>query len=847
MKKLFLTLTFALASLLATSAEWERPVYTGDYAEASETDTLYLLNVAERLFYTYGNDYNTHASVGLQGIPVRCLRVEPEVGEDEPPYAGPAIYQMRDFHPVKGSWYYAFLTNSTISGGSGETIHLYTDGAASQPDRYFSFEEAGEGTFRIYAAEVNVNFLHNDTLCTDYYLAVDPDYVDEYHDGQATGTGVVYASAAVLPNNVWAWVSQEDYADYQKEVARYEHAQELAALIEEGRELGVDVGAAEEAYANTALSYDEITAAIETLQATFLKYYEENVSPTEPIDLTRLIANPGFETGVEGWTNEAGIATFETGNWSAMLDGECMTGSKYLNLWNGSGAEGRIYTRLTGLPNGIYVVAMGAYSNGSGAQVFAGDYRVDMEIDTTNPYGRDYTITTLVTDGVLEFGYYCNHTEAFWSCLDNCRLSYYGSGEDAYLYWVEQCVNNAPDFSDARCQPELIQAYNQALEALQDADLDETIMSLVKDYIEALQAVNRNVAAYNALETLYDEASYTVDAIYIAYAEKARNYIAETVEPTLQDHQKGTEEVLAIRDYLQNLIREGLRTYDLFTQLTERVATLEDAMVRYERSCTQEAMEQAQALDDEMNRRITEEDFATNEQIEEYIQQVNEAIRQLAIPSGEASDDNPLDYSINILNAGFEEQISGWTIAGQLSDADTRNWDMDGELLSGTAYLNLWDAKPNGFIFQTLTDIPNGMWCVTANCFTNTENSTWLFAGQDNVLVEVGERPSSGTQEYEVWTEVTNNTLTLGILLYHPEEAAWSVIDNFTATCYGVDSAHQPTGSTCPGAEALLSDVSQMPSAGRQLSNDIYDLSGRRIAKPVRGFYLKGGRKYLAK
>ncbi|MBO4905909.1 MAG: hypothetical protein J5486_02590 [Bacteroidaceae bacterium] len=835
MKRSLLTFAFAALTLGAYADEWQQPAYTGGYAELSETDTAYLYSVSTHQFYTYGNDYGTHATIGAEGIPVRCLRVETD--ED---YEGPAIYQLRDYHPVKWAWYYAFLTNTTISGEAGDIIHLYTDGAATQPDRYFSFESAGEArTFRIHGAALNANYLHNDTAYADYYLAVNPDYIDDYHGSEQTGTGIVYASASELTDNVWAWVSQTDYAAYAAEIARYNHAQELRAMIEEAEDMGINVSEFYAAYANTSMSYDDITATINALEAAMLKYYEENVSPTNPIDLTRLIPNAGFEEGMDGWMNEAGISTFEQGSWSAMIDGTYMTGSRYLNLWNGSAIQGRIYTRLEGLPTGIYVITMAAYTNRDGAQVFAGDYRIDIEKNTENPYGRDYSVTTLVTDGVLEFGYYCDHDGDFWSCLDNCRLTYYGAGEDAYAYWIEQSLADAPSFDGERAQESLIFAYNDALEALRNADYDEGLLDIVKNYIDALTVVSRNVQAYNALEEAQAEAQNQVGMMGGNYDEQVGKYLSEVVDPALNECKLGTDEVLVIREQLLSLIREGMRVFDLISDLSVQMDALTTAMDKYQATCSAEAFIAAQALYEETAEKMFNETFEDNEEIEAYMQRIDAAIRELMIPVVDPTDDNPIEYTFLLQNPGFEDSTNNWQTYGALSDADTRSWDMDGTLLSGSAYLNLWDAQPNGFIAQTVTDLPNGICRVSASVFTNTANSTWLFAGEDNVLAEATERPSSGVQELEVYTRVTDGTLTLGIILYHPEEAAWSVIDNFTITCYGEDSQHEVTGSSCEGAEALITGI----RGGDDLTNynlqfeagAVYDLSGRRTNGLRRG------------
>lgn len=836
------TLLFAVLTALTVtaSAQREEPVFSGSTVAFTPNDTVYLLHVESNLFYGYGNDWDTHVTVAKEGIPV-TFQVVSAADED------PVVYQIRDYHPVKKNWYYAFFTTTT-DANEVSTYHWYTDGAAEQPDRYYSVEATENSTFRIFASDDKNEMMNHMGDMEDFYLTLDPDYVDAYHDGVTTGTGVVYASASLLPQNEWKAVSQEEYAVYMEQRRVFARAQELLALIEEGNELGVDTEAAQAAYEDLTLTYDQIDAAIAALMQLFTAYYEENVTPDNTIDMTRYVVNPSFENGLTGWTDEMGLSTFENGNWDAMIDGTVYTGSSYLNVWNGSGVTGRIYQKVTGLPNGVYGITIGAHSDAVGGFVFGGDFKtpVAQGYYSDEQKARDYTVVALVTDGTLDLGYRSEHEGSFWSTMDNVRLLYYGAGQDAYASWVEQSIAQAHDFTDAWCQPTLLETYNQALAALQDAELDENLMTYVKAYLEALNAVNRNVKIYESLQSYIN---WTVEvaednAFYPTYTPLLQRYVTETAQPVLDAHALSTEDVEAVIAEITRIINEGYRTLDLIVELTELNDYMKTCLETYATTSSEESRKVATTLAAEIDELIVSDEIENNEQILELEARIQAAIHELRVPVVEASDDNPVDYTVYLTNPGFEDGLTGWENAHNLSTFETKgNWGIDGTYLSGTAYLNLWHAAPQGaYVRQTVTGLPNGTYKLSAAAYANN-SSLFVFANGDNVAVPAY-NDISGVARYEVITKVTDGTLKFGVIL-HSDGDLWCTVDNFELTCYGANSQQEVSGDAfgAIAPDAILA-VSAQPS---QPNAQIFNLAGQRVKKTTTGLYIVGGRKIFVK
>ncbi len=856
MRKILLLSVLAFLTSTAMNAQRVAPRYEGETVPVTEGDTLYLLHTATNLFYTAGNDWGTHATLGTEGVMVVFQAT------DEPNDDSRTAYEISNYVPSKNAWYYSFMTTNDYDEGEVKTIHWYLDGSLDKPDHIFCLEPTEDNAFRIYAAETNAEVSHSGDYA-DYYMTLDP----EYYDGKnmvLTGTGIVYASAAKLPQNEWKAVAKADYLAYQEQCRIYAHAEELQALIAEAEELGIeDLDAARAAYANLDLSYDGISAAISDLMALFTKFYEENVTPDSPIDMTRYVVNPGFEGTLEGWTDGIGLNTFELGSWTGMIDGDAYTGSNYLNVWNSKGVAGNVSQVVEGLPNGVYGVTIGAHSDAEGGFIFAGGVKTAVlkgyVDEAAGKRGQNYTVVTLVTDGTLELGYHSEHEGEFWSTMDNIRLQYYGAGEDAYKTWVDKSVEQAPSFDGARCQAELITAYDTALKALQAAELDEHLMDYVNAFLAAINDVNENIQAYDQLEAAINTSTELLPDLFPTYATQAQTYIETVAQPALEAYKMGTAQVLAVIEALNGIVNEGEQTMPLFEQLMAQNTNLAARIEKYSTTASEDALTTARLLYSEVEDVIANAEtvITDNDQIRALLQRIADAIYNLSIPMGEASDDNPMDYTVYITNPGFEDGVNGWTnenasiatyeAAGSWADGvqEMAKFEEEGERDS-KYYLNLWDPAPNGYrVLQTITDLPNGTYTVSVTAYADAENAAFIFAGANNVLVEAADALPGNAKRYEVTTKVTDGTLTFGVVLY-AQGAVWSTFDDFALTCYGSNSVREESGDALAdfapvGVKGV--DAAQPAMADKR----IFNLAGQRMSKLQKGLYIINGQKVLVK
>ena len=221
----------------------------------------------------------------------------------------------------------------------------------------------------------------------------------------------------------------------------------------------------------------------------------------------------------------------------------------------------------------------------------------------------------------------------------------------------------------------------------------------------------------------------------------------------------------------------------------------------------------------------------------------------------------------------LEDGTTGWeNVNGDMDTFEAAgSWGDGVSAMSdhGSAYLNLWDSWPQAYrVEQTLTGLPNGTYTLSVTAYTNRAQTTVVFAGNDNVLVEAADNLPGNAHRYEVTTKVTDGTLTIGVMVYN-EGDVWCTFDDFTLTGYGANSTREVSGDATAG---ILPDGIETIDNGEwtmengQLTMDngaIYNLAGQQVgngqwtidnsqckihnSKLPRGIYIVNGKKVVVK
>ena len=140
------------------------------------------------------------------------------------------------------------------------------------------------------------------------------------------------------------------------------------------------------------------------------------------------------------------------------------------------------------------------------------------------------------------------------------------------------------------------------------------------------------------------------------------------------------------------------------------------------------------------------------------------------------------DMTPKIQNPDFANGSAGWTITAEGSKISTTA-KADGLIVGSQNHLQFWvgSGGVNGKLYQTLTDMPNGKYTLSAVVVPSFSGSVSLFAGEDksNVL--------SGTNKaYSVTGVATDGTLEIG-MEFATSGSSTIDIDDFTLTYSGAD------------------------------------------------------------
>ena len=569
MKQKLLFAALLMGSCLSASAQWSfpEPVTQGfSIAEgAVSTDTLYLYNTGAKAYFMEGNDWGTRASISTWGLKVYFQKFydAPEDSEEgtEAVWDG-KTYLIFDYSLAKNAWKNLFIDSETA---------LYVD-LGSQANYYFSVQDNGNGTFRIYGADKNPKF--NPTGYPNSFLGVE---MTTDFEGKTTVSDIINP---VLDPDVatpgtnefyidWAFVTKENYEAQQVKVAQYEAAMALGSAIERAEANNIDISAEKAVYNNTNSTKEELEAATVSVNTKIANNVENLYSPENPLDMDAdYVVNTTFDN-TEGWSTttgaqNTGTATNKTSE-KGRDDKYHFTGSFWEN-WNGSAFTGKLYKQMTQMPKGVYYLRMAAFANsGEGAFVYLN--KDSVEVTYGSP--ETYELFSLVegTDTV-EIGLNVVRGGNNWVGIDNVHLEYYGNQPSSFSYYFQQRQEIDLSSVGEFYQREAKEAYDEIVNGLLPTTPEEAVAAL-ETYSAAWAVFKANADAYQALADARNEARKAMDDGF--YTDELYDYELETVGDALEECTLSTEEINAITEKLLQLIDEALHTYTAGTELTSLI------------------------------------------------------------------------------------------------------------------------------------------------------------------------------------------------------------------------------------------------------------------------------------
>ncbi len=798
-KLFFLTaalLTCLSASAQSFTADWKKPVPTQFSNWEPETD-FYLYNVGAGGFYIAyqggtpndGRYWQTRSSVNdTIGAVVRFSHENPDPNFED--------YDLTEEDNV---WlflnYVPKFNEFRCSFSEGRYNSVWTDNNRDH-DRAWNVIVSTDGTLKL---QIDNGFAYSDYDYEGKYLGVlpsDPDGVLYLEDRDVIGDDALFY-------NTWRVLSPEQYESFiassKNDIKRAAAAASLRAAIEAAQKENptIDYSRQIAVYNNTSSSLEELQAAEESLLGSLIDILVQGASVTNPADLTQIIQNPTFDgMNYDGWKGDAFSAggdvdevaehfnknfdTYQTisglpaGVYEVRVNGFYRAGDSpsadYDAVRRGRPSNARLY--ITGGTLGEFNVpikhltekglteALGLPRGGMDTEVSLTTDEGTMWLPNTmvganayfhledNPTLYRSNIAGAISDGdVLRFG--VKKTTGIandWSIFDDFQLLYYGNSTDAYQVIIENVLNtNKLDLTADGVfygQPEY-EAYNEVLQALENAASPEEIISNLPQLEETRATLSASIDAYTA---------------YIEEVNKALLWL-DTFEGT------GTYLDL-ISEYLEGNPAQG---------------EFPNGNLRYIIPDYDDNNGAGKLSTEQINAEIT------------YLQELREKAIRGSLYDG-------TDLTDLIKNPGFElGGASGWLTDPQYNGGNVTNWH------GGTAPNFCAEAFNHNFdIYQVIEGLENGLYEVNVQAFYRTAANSAAFnaykykTGEETVLSEVYlndfSTPVKNVMEIQFAENLANNCWMNDDGFYTLDgmasaSAAFSLTDetqNFTQRVYGL-------------------------------------------------------------
>ncbi len=546
-------------------------------------EAMYLFNTGAKQFFLGANDWSTRASVGNKGYQVTITdngdgsvlfrdRVETQNNEIKCVFADP--------------W-----------APDGETLpagNVWVDNSGA-PNRFWALTNIGDDIYRFSVSSVNPD-------CNDANTVLGLKKSDP------TDTRLYWNLAPEDAIADWYFVKIEDYEAYLTVFANFAAAQNLLAIIEEGKAAGVDVSAAEKVYLDESSSIDAINEAMAEIKKALAALEEGKATADQPVDKTSLIANPNYDNNKnDGWSGDApafqsftdaefyqkkfntyqNITNAPKGVYKLSVQAFYRSGwadVSYRNYMNMTQYDAKLYAeaggdRVTADIVNPFSQALTEAKGMNESSVVGGDgvtYYIPNNMETAEAYFMDglyYNNVFFATeDGDMTIGMMKDNSDnpaGNWVLYDNWGLTYYGNGADAYSMWLTEAKKAAKDYSglsnDVLVTKGVIDAYNEAIAGLTIATCKADVIAAVNTINEEVAKVDANIAAWKAYEALLADAAVIANDESIGGQDKEdlADYIDLDSEDILGALELTTDEIIAeiekVRAMYEAAIKGGIK------------------------------------------------------------------------------------------------------------------------------------------------------------------------------------------------------------------------------------------------------------------------------------------------
>lgn len=587
-------------------------------------DTVYVYNVAAKLWLNAGNAWGTQSSLCKKGMKVLFV---PNKTKGEPN----GTYSM--YNNSKSDWSRRVFYNGKDDNGGTSYVDYASQGINKCNWEVYLHND--KKTFELQAD--TIEFQSETTNTRAGWNAKDPKKIKQNEDA----TDEIFRPILNMKSEnradygvEWMAVSPEAYDCYMY------RKDEMMDIINKAIEAGIDVGNAVTVYNDENSTLAQLKEAAQYVKDMTRNKAMEGASSSNPIDITEYIPNADCNSAT-GWdivcpdadkdgnkgSGGHGFTWKHNGSsYTAPEDGHECKG--FLERWvhrdskygsydkeesepnNGHLSNSSVSQTLKNLPKGGYMIT--AYVNAcqQGKQEADASYRVDgvylyakaggneKTVKVATAAGKPEKVTlSVIVDGdtdlsEMTFGMKTDNTTANWVFLDDVTVQYFGA--DAMVMAVKAAQDEAYVTTDAvdayQCNPGYIDDVDNLYADISALDpttaTQEEVDDLMAKFRAAVAVADKSVALYEKLGTLGNDITLLIDNDKYDYANLKAAYTdcgtGVGYDDLFSSYVLNNEEVSAYIEKLQSLIastrksavKEGADcTEDLLTNPTFESAT----------------------------------------------------------------------------------------------------------------------------------------------------------------------------------------------------------------------------------------------------------------------------------
>lgn len=584
-------------------------------------DTVYVYNVAAKLWLNAGNAWKTQTSLCAKGMKVLFV---PNKSNGVPNNT----YSL--YNNSTSDWTRRVFYNAKDDNGGNSYVDYGSQGInRCNWEVYLNNEKK---TFELQADTIEFK---SETTCTRAgWNKNDPKKINE--SGEKDATDEIFRpildmkSANKADYGVeWMAVSQEGYDCYLY------RKDEMMDIINKAIEAGIDVGNAVTVYNDENSTLAQLKEAAQYVKDMTRNKAMEGASSSNVINITEYIPNADCNSAT-GWDivcpdadNDGNVGsgghgfTWRHGSGSYTVDEDAHECTSFIERWvardskygsydknesdpnNGHLSNSSVSQTLKNLPKGGYKITAYVSAVQQGKQTADASYRVDGVYLYAIAGGKEKRVKvatgfvsdnnkslpqkvslSVIVDGdtdlsEMTFGMKTEKTTANWVFLDDVTVQYFGA--DAMVMAVEAAKEEVANVVDKVGEYQCNEEYKNAVFAIQEKvdalDASSTTQNAIDDLMAQFRAAvadaDENVALYEKLSSLNDE-------LDILTTNSEKKYDTEKLQAAYDDCGNGESYILLKDSY--SLMSKELKEY--IEKLQTLMVSTRKSAVKVDADCT---------------------------------------------------------------------------------------------------------------------------------------------------------------------------------------------------------------------------------------------------------------------